>query len=138
MQISMPPAARWARRRGKPTNHKVYGEEVAILAGDALLSLSFEYIARETKDVPADRVLRVIVEVRCTGCAALLCAHSPCARVCCWVGWGWVRWVQRARCVACVLGVAALAGMCEGRAGLHAVLTFEWLRRQGCPAHASL
>lgn len=39
---------------------------MAILAGDALLSLSFEYIARETKNVPADRVLRVIVEV--SGC----------------------------------------------------------------------
>ncbi len=54
----------WVCRRGKPTNHKVYGEEVAILAGDALLSLSFEHIARETKGVPADRVLKVIVEVR--------------------------------------------------------------------------
>jgi len=50
-------------RRGKPTNHKVYGEEMAILAGDALLSLSFEYIARETKGVDAQRVLQVIVEV---------------------------------------------------------------------------
>ncbi|KAL4419453.1 hypothetical protein ABPG77_003566 [Micractinium sp. CCAP 211/92] len=50
-------------RRGKPTNHKVYGEEVAILAGDALLSLSFEYIARETRGVAAERVLQVIVEV---------------------------------------------------------------------------
>ena len=50
-------------RRGKPTNHKVYGEEMAILAGDALLSLSFEYIARETKGVDAQRVLEVIVEV---------------------------------------------------------------------------
>lgn len=50
-------------RRGKPTNHKVYGEEIAILAGDALLSLSFEYIARETKGVSPDRVLQVIVEV---------------------------------------------------------------------------
>lgn len=50
-------------RRGVPTNHKVYGEEVAILAGDALLSLAFEYIARETKDVSPERVLRVIVEV---------------------------------------------------------------------------
>ena len=50
-------------RRGQPTNHKGYGEEVAILAGDALLSLSFEYIARETRGVPADRVLRVIGEV---------------------------------------------------------------------------
>lgn len=52
--------------RGKPTNHKVYGEEVAILAGDALLSLSFEYIARETRGVAAERVLQVIVEVRAT------------------------------------------------------------------------
>lgn len=29
-------------RRGKPTNHKVYGEAMAILAGDALLTLAFE------------------------------------------------------------------------------------------------
>jgi geranylgeranyl diphosphate synthase type II len=29
-------------RRGQPTNHKVYGEGVAILAGDALLTLAFE------------------------------------------------------------------------------------------------
>ena len=50
-------------RRGKPTNHKVYGEEVAILAGDALLSLAFEYIARETKGVDPQLVLQVIVEV---------------------------------------------------------------------------
>lgn len=50
-------------RRGKPTNHKVYGEEIAILAGDALLSLSFEYIARETRGVPAERVVQVIVEM---------------------------------------------------------------------------
>ena len=32
-------------RRGKPTNHKVYGEAVAILAGDALLTLAFEVLA---------------------------------------------------------------------------------------------
>lgn len=32
-------------RRGKPTNHKVYGEAVAILAGDGLLTHSFEIIA---------------------------------------------------------------------------------------------
>jgi geranylgeranyl diphosphate synthase type II len=29
-------------RRGKPTNHKVFGEAMAILAGDALLTFSFE------------------------------------------------------------------------------------------------
>lgn len=30
-------------RRGKPTNHKVYGEALAILAGDALLNSAYEY-----------------------------------------------------------------------------------------------
>jgi geranylgeranyl diphosphate synthase type II len=33
-------------RRGKPTNHKVYGEAMAILAGDALLTMAFEIISR--------------------------------------------------------------------------------------------
>jgi len=32
-------------RRGKPTNHKVFGEAVAVLAGDALLTLAFEILA---------------------------------------------------------------------------------------------
>ena len=32
-------------RRGKPTNHKVYGEGLAILAGDALLTESFHLVA---------------------------------------------------------------------------------------------
>lgn len=32
-------------RRGKPTNHKVFGEAAAILAGDALLTYSFQLIA---------------------------------------------------------------------------------------------
>ena len=33
-------------RRGRPTCHKVYGEAMAILAGDALLTLSFEVLAK--------------------------------------------------------------------------------------------
>src|SRR5512139_1627272 len=32
-------------RRGKPTNHKVYGEAVAILAGDALLTEAFRILS---------------------------------------------------------------------------------------------
>jgi geranylgeranyl diphosphate synthase, type II len=32
-------------RRGKPTNHKVFGEAIAILAGDALLTLAFQTLA---------------------------------------------------------------------------------------------
>ena len=33
-------------RRGKPTNHKVYGEATALLAGDALLTLAFEAVTK--------------------------------------------------------------------------------------------
>ncbi|EKV02553.1 geranylgeranyl pyrophosphate synthase [Leptolyngbya sp. PCC 7375] len=47
-------------RRGKLTNHKVYGDDVAILAGDALLAYAFEFIADRTEDVPATAVLDVI------------------------------------------------------------------------------
>ncbi|KAL3524994.1 hypothetical protein ACH5RR_013366 [Cinchona calisaya] len=50
-------------RRGKPTNHKVYGEETAVLAGDALLSLAFEHIAAKTSDVSAGRVVKAIAEL---------------------------------------------------------------------------
>jgi geranylgeranyl diphosphate synthase type II len=34
-------------RRGRPTNHKVYGEALAILAGDAMVTMAFEILARE-------------------------------------------------------------------------------------------
>ncbi len=37
-------------RRGKPTNHKVYGEATALLAGDALLTESFLIIAEAYQD----------------------------------------------------------------------------------------
>jgi len=47
-------------RRGKLTNHKVFGEDIAILAGDALLAYAFEYIVDFTKDIPPHRILRVI------------------------------------------------------------------------------
>lgn len=33
-------------RRGKPSNHKVYGEDIALLAGDALQSLAFETMSK--------------------------------------------------------------------------------------------
>jgi geranylgeranyl diphosphate synthase type II len=33
-------------RRGKPTNHKVFGEGIAVLAGDALLTQAFELVAK--------------------------------------------------------------------------------------------
>jgi len=39
---------------------QAYGEDVAILAGDALLSFAFEHIARETQDVAPERVIKVL------------------------------------------------------------------------------
>lgn len=48
-------------RRGKPTCHKKFGEAMAILAGDALLTLAFETLARADVD-PARRV-RIIAEI---------------------------------------------------------------------------
>ena len=49
-------------RRGKPTNHVVYGDGIAILAGDALLTLAFTVILRQ-KDVAAEALLRVADEI---------------------------------------------------------------------------
>ena len=50
-------------RRGKPSNHKVFGEAFAILAGDALISLGAQIIADKTsKTIPNARILKAIRE----------------------------------------------------------------------------
>ncbi|MBF2036593.1 MAG: polyprenyl synthetase family protein [Leptolyngbyaceae cyanobacterium T60_A2020_046] len=60
-------------RRGKLTNHKVFGDDVAILAGDALLTYAFEYVATQTRDVPAERILRVVAALgRAVGAEGLV------------------------------------------------------------------
>jgi len=51
-----------ALRRGVPTNHKVYGEAVAILAGDALHTLAFGVILREVADAAISRRLAAELE----------------------------------------------------------------------------
>lgn len=52
-------------RRGRPTCHKVYGEAIAILAGDGLLNMAFEILSdpRRLKAVPANRLLTIIKEI---------------------------------------------------------------------------
>ena len=50
-------------RRGRPTNHKVYGEAVAILAGDALLTRAFEMVSLRSPGVPPERLLKVVGEL---------------------------------------------------------------------------
>ena len=58
-------------RRGRPTCHKAYGEAMAILAGDALLSLAFQVLAESVQ--PAS------VAGAC--CAVLAEAAGPCQLV---------------------------------------------------------
>jgi geranylgeranyl diphosphate synthase type II len=58
-------------RRGRPTCHKVYGEAMAILAGDALLSLAFQTLADGVRPASAAGAC----------CAALAEAAGPCQLV---------------------------------------------------------
>ncbi|WP_456274093.1 polyprenyl synthetase family protein [Bacillus sp. AK031] len=54
-------------RRGKPTNHKVFGEAMAILAGDGLLTYSFEVIAG-TEETDSKKVLKLVsLLAKCAG-----------------------------------------------------------------------
>src|SRR5229473_1408946 len=48
-------------RRGKPTCHKKFGEAIAILAGDALLTLAFETVG--ATPAPAERRVAILIEV---------------------------------------------------------------------------
>ena len=45
-------------RRGRPTNHKVYGEATAILAGDGLLTAAFGVLTQA--ELPAERVVEAV------------------------------------------------------------------------------
>ncbi len=48
-------------RRGKPSVHTLWGEPMAILAGDILFSLAFELVAQtQVDDVPASRVIKAL------------------------------------------------------------------------------
>lgn len=50
-------------RRGKPTCHVLFGEDIAILAGDALFAEAFYLIASSQTKVEAARILKVIEEL---------------------------------------------------------------------------
>lgn len=49
-------------RRGKPTNHKVFGEANAVLAGDALLTFAPQIIVKNSKNLGADKLLKILEE----------------------------------------------------------------------------
>ena len=50
-------------RRGKPTSHRVYGEAMAILAGDGLFNLAFEIMADAVAETPDDRSAKAMAIV---------------------------------------------------------------------------
>ena len=58
-------------RRGRPTNHKVYGDAVAILAGDAMSTLAFELLAEHVSN-PRQAVKLSLELARATGPAGMI------------------------------------------------------------------
>ncbi len=54
-------------RRGRPTNHKVYGEAMAILAGDAMLTSAFGHIANAANLSDSAKLRAVSYLSRCAG-----------------------------------------------------------------------
>lgn len=50
-------------RRGRPTSHKMFGEAMAVLAGDALLTRAFEMVSQRSPGVSAERLLAVVGEL---------------------------------------------------------------------------
>jgi geranylgeranyl pyrophosphate synthase len=61
-------------RRGQPSNHKAFGEATAILAGDALLTLAFEWLAEAGAEArrPADFLRAVTALARGAGMAGMV------------------------------------------------------------------
>lgn len=61
-------------RRGKATVHRAFGEPLAVLAGDSLIVLAFEVLARAGMDAP-DRALRLVAHLaQRTGMPMGICA----------------------------------------------------------------
>lgn len=59
-------------RRGKPTNHKVYGEAMAVLAGDALLTAAFESALSESGLSPEQKSEAALVLAKAAGAEGMV------------------------------------------------------------------
>lgn len=59
-------------RRGKPTNHKVFGEARAILAGDALLTYAFQVIGEDEANSAGHRVQLISELARAAGVSGMI------------------------------------------------------------------
>lgn len=58
-------------RRGKPTCHIVYGEAMAILAGDALQTLAFELISHSSQLAPGEAIQAIQILSKASGVAGM-------------------------------------------------------------------
>ena len=47
-------------RRGQPSNHKAFSESTAVLAGDALISYAIQTIIEKSKNLSADKIIKLI------------------------------------------------------------------------------
>ena len=105
-------------RRGMPTNHKVYGEAIAVLAGDALLTAAFGFIANSSYS-PQARIEAVSVLSKCAGELGMVggqvldiqseqrnCTPQEVVDIQC-------RKTGALICAACVLGVIAGGGSAD-------------------------
>src|SRR5262245_51229880 len=61
-------------RRGRPTNHKVFGEATAILAGDAMMAMAFELLADGAEAALVAALVRELASA--TGPAGMIGGHS--------------------------------------------------------------
>ncbi len=62
-------------RRGKPTNHKVFGQDIAVLAGDALLTEAFGWLAK-TKLTPKKRITLVAALAKAAGANGMVAGQT--------------------------------------------------------------
>ena len=85
-------------RRGKPSNHKVFGEDIALLAGDALLTLAFETLTNE-KTVKICGTSAQKYRELCSSCNTTSCA--PCATQASMLLARFIRFVRRSAVLAC-------------------------------------
>ena len=64
-------------RRGKPSNHKVFGEANAVLAGDALLTFAPQLIIEKSQNLPTKTVLDLVHEyTKFAGAYALIAGQA--------------------------------------------------------------
>jgi len=103
-------------RRGRPTNHKVYGEGMAILAGDGLLSLAFEEMLSHTETPQQILACRCIAKAAgAVGMVAGQCKDLDCERKRCG-GAEELRYIHEHKTADMLIG-AVTAGMALAGAG---------------------